>query len=265
MYRIIIGDIHGCIDELKTLIDIINTTTYHPYEREIISVGDVVDRGPDSLSCFEYLHILGSKILLGNHEEKLARYHRHEQTRALTGKKNPMILRPRAQESYDQLSASLYGCSLLNKDFQGYPLTHSFTHHEKNYIIAHGGLMPGHKDPRTTTHHKHIIRMRYVDSQTATKFIHLNDQTTPQVFWAEEYSKRHPQPAPHVIYGHSVTEPPDYAPRIHDNATGIDTACVFGGKLTALIFTSDHPLPTVVQVPAKRQYCPEWTLDDLSD
>ncbi|MBN2560999.1 MAG: metallophosphoesterase [Phycisphaerae bacterium] len=42
--KIIIGDIHGCYDELRDLLDVISPTR----DDKIIAIGDLVDRGPDS-------------------------------------------------------------------------------------------------------------------------------------------------------------------------------------------------------------------------
>ncbi|MGJ8676330.1 MAG: metallophosphoesterase family protein [Akkermansiaceae bacterium] len=71
MRHFVIGDIHGCLTTLKTLIeslDVTNTDT-------IITLGDYIDRGPDSKGVIDYLIELRRKYrvinLKGNHEEMM--------------------------------------------------------------------------------------------------------------------------------------------------------------------------------------------------
>lgn len=70
MKRILIGDVHGCKEQLVALVDKINITK----EDELIFLGDYTDRGPNSYGVFQYLkelkEILGDRltILYGNHE-----------------------------------------------------------------------------------------------------------------------------------------------------------------------------------------------------
>lgn len=67
MNTYIVGDIQGCLDPLKKLLD---TVRFDPDLDQLWSVGDVVNRGPDSLSTLRYLKKLGShfKMVLGNHD-----------------------------------------------------------------------------------------------------------------------------------------------------------------------------------------------------
>ncbi|SHM94960.1 serine/threonine protein phosphatase 1 [Chitinophaga jiangningensis] len=64
---IIVGDIHGCYDELMLLLDQVNLTP----EDLLIAVGDIVDRGNKSLEVYRYLrHRPNTVVLMGNHERK---------------------------------------------------------------------------------------------------------------------------------------------------------------------------------------------------
>jgi serine/threonine protein phosphatase 1 len=70
MSIIILGDIHGCKDELEDLLDIVQ-----PSSRDmLVSVGDVIHKGPDSVGVIRRLRELKAVLVLGNHEEKQARY-----------------------------------------------------------------------------------------------------------------------------------------------------------------------------------------------
>lgn len=65
--EIIIGDIHGCYDEMLELLDIIKPAS----EDQIIAVGDIVDRGPKSVELYHYFkNTPNARIIMGNHERK---------------------------------------------------------------------------------------------------------------------------------------------------------------------------------------------------
>ncbi len=70
MRTLIIGDIHGCFTELSELIDIFN-----PKKNDrIVALGDVINKGPDSLNCLDLLQNLNAKVLMGNHEYWFLKY-----------------------------------------------------------------------------------------------------------------------------------------------------------------------------------------------
>lgn len=64
----IIGDLHGCYDQLFTLL---NAVGFDPVNDRVISVGDLIDRGPDSLKCAELVYEPWFYAVLGNHEEMM--------------------------------------------------------------------------------------------------------------------------------------------------------------------------------------------------
>jgi len=67
MSTYIVGDIQGCFAPLKKLLDCVQ---FDPARDQLWSVGDVVNRGPDSLSVLRYLKNLGDsfQMVLGNHD-----------------------------------------------------------------------------------------------------------------------------------------------------------------------------------------------------
>src|SRR5262249_38070697 len=66
------GDVQGCLDELQLLLERLH---FDPSAEVLISVGDIVDRGPKIKETVEFLFSLPSFFMvLGNHEDKLLRY-----------------------------------------------------------------------------------------------------------------------------------------------------------------------------------------------
>jgi hypothetical protein len=65
---IIVGDVHGCIDELLMLLA---KCKFYPESDRLIFVGDLVAKGPDSLGCLRLASDLNASSVIGNHEVKV--------------------------------------------------------------------------------------------------------------------------------------------------------------------------------------------------
>src|SRR5574342_426539 len=65
MRRIYIGDVQGCREELELLLERVK---FDPAGDHLISVGDAVNRGPDSAGCVRLFKQLGAEMVIGNHE-----------------------------------------------------------------------------------------------------------------------------------------------------------------------------------------------------
>lgn len=63
---VIVGDIHGC---LTKLLDALNRIEFNPKTDMLISVGDLIDRGPENLEVLEYFKTTGVPTVRGNHDE----------------------------------------------------------------------------------------------------------------------------------------------------------------------------------------------------
>jgi predicted MPP superfamily phosphohydrolase len=119
MRRIIIGDVHGCIDELEELIYTLNINTYD----SIFFIGDLIDRGPDSVAVVKKCYALSIdyevKLILGNHEEKFLRYLHHIENK--TGLENkmsgidefPKLLSELNRDEIDFIKNAYYSITLL--------------------------------------------------------------------------------------------------------------------------------------------------------
>jgi protein phosphatase len=89
--KLIIGDIHGCANELIKLIDYSKSMIQN---LEVILVGDLFDRGPHNKEVFDYVKQNNFKRVMGNHCDKLMRY----------CKNNPVHIGDGLQETIDQIN-----------------------------------------------------------------------------------------------------------------------------------------------------------------
>ena len=62
----VVSDIHGCY---QWLLDELKRRRFNPYEDLLISVGDLIDRGPDSVKCLQLIDEKWFRAVRGNHEQ----------------------------------------------------------------------------------------------------------------------------------------------------------------------------------------------------
>lgn len=62
----VVSDIHGCY---QWLLDELKRRHFNPYEDLLISVGDLIDRGPDSVKCLQLINEKWFRAVRGNHEK----------------------------------------------------------------------------------------------------------------------------------------------------------------------------------------------------
>jgi len=238
---VVVGDIHGCIEEFDELLKVLQ---YNKEKMRLILAGDLMDRGPDPAGVVRRVREMGVECIMGNHEEKHLRWHRHEKKRKDTGKANPM--RPLAREAQEANEA------LSDKDWTFLKALPLRLFVAGSLWAVHGGCEPRYsldkQDP------KQIIRCRYVDSNGIAQALNP-DKSQPEgtVYWAEKW-----QGPESIIYGHCVHDLKNIrvdnpAPDVH--CIGIDTGCCFGGHLTAAFITPDGRYEgQFVQVKAKKTY-----------
>lgn len=228
----IIGDVHGCFDELITLLHKLNYTVQfdkvadcyrvsHPYNHTAVFVGDLVDRGPNSPEVLRLVMNMAAQGMAysvsGNHDDKLFR--------KLIGRN--VQVRHGLEVTMEQLSA--YSKKFINQimDFLG-SLPHHILFDEGRLVIAHAGLA-GH------LHGKHGKSIRDLCLYGPTTGA-VDERGLPvRLDWAADYAGQAV-----VVYGHT----PVHEPTWKNNTINIDTGCVFGGKLTALTYP-DNILTTV--------------------
>jgi bis(5'-nucleosyl)-tetraphosphatase (symmetrical) len=245
MRTIVIGDVHGCLDECRELIAKVD---YHPGEDELVFLGDLIDKGPDPVGVVRYVRELKAACIGGNHEEKMLRWRRHEDRRLRQPSyRNPM------REIPDELRTQWEALSPEDVSWiRNLPLILQLPN---NFVAVHGGFLPGlslDKQPSDK-----IIRVRWVDA--AGEFVPLQNGTLDMPDfacpWMDVWDGEH-----HVVYGHAVhglREPRIDITEKNYVCVGLDTGCVHGGRLSAMVLVdgqTSYLEPKIVQVAAKRVY-----------
>lgn len=228
----IIGDVHGMIDMLRALVAKLDLK---PGDR-LVSLGDLVDKGPDPAGCVRYLRELKEHadyevvLVQANHENRHIRYRRNLKLR-------PKVARQQA-ESFSRLPELMKELSEADWTFLETAVLF-YRVPEQNLLMVHGGI-PGNMTSFPDTleetasmpvkHYRNlqqILRTRYV-SKDDGRFLSLGKEEGGDPFWAEIYDGRFG----HVVFGH---QPWFDGPHEFLHATGIDTGAVDGGELTALV------------------------------
>lgn len=192
---IVVGDVHGCWDELCELLDRCARSTGD----EVLGVGDLIDRGPDPGAVLRFFRDdPGASSILGNHEDKHLRIRSGE----LPPGTAQHLCRVQLGDGYDEaldwlatlpLTAERHGC-----------------------FITHAGVVPGvplDAQPRQALLRGHMPWMQGL----------FDHSSAP---WWERYRGETP-----IVYGHSVH--PEV--HVENLTWGLDTGACHGGALSALV------------------------------
>ncbi|MBX7106240.1 MAG: polynucleotide kinase-phosphatase [Gemmataceae bacterium] len=243
----IIGDVHGCGDELRTLLNRLGyveissveadplwgaTVYQHPEGRKAVFVGDLVDRGPCILDVVRIVRNMvrhGSGLCVpGNHDMKLYR--------KLSGK-NVQITHGLAN-SLAEIDALPDGIRAPFSTALGEFLDGLVSH----YVLDSGKLVVAHAGMKEEMQGRGSGKVRdfalYGETTGETDEFGLPIRYN----WAAKY-----RGSAMVVYGHTPVPEPEWLNR----TVNIDTGCVFGGKLTAL----RYPELEFVSVSAQQTYC----------
>ena len=224
MRTIVVGDVHGCRRELERLLDRIG---FRSGDR-LVFVGDLVARGPDSLGVLDIARRTGALIVRGNHEQKLLDW--RDDDGVGLGRTHMEVAR-----SLRDVDWSLLETSSLWLDLP-----------EHGARVVHAGVLPGvaieKQEPHTLLHIRNVVRGAKKSSGKAQG-----------VRWGARYAG-----PPHVLFGHNAVG----GLQLHPWATGLDTACVYGGQLTAMVLKDGERVPQgmarrramLVAEPAARAY-----------
>lgn len=222
----IIGDIHGCFKEFEALTkklgyDWSSGIPVHPANRKLSFVGDLTDRGPESLRVIEVVYRLIKEKKAyyspGNHCNKLYRFFLGNKVQIAHGLETTVAeyeaLPHKQQEDVKNQFIWLYESSPLYQVLD-----------EGNLIVAHAGIR---EDDIGKTSNAVKTFVLYGDI-TGKK----NPDGTPERRdWAQHYNGK-----ALIVYGHTPIKEPKRIKR----TINIDTGAVFGNKLTALRYPEDQ-------------------------
>lgn len=230
----IIGDVHGCYDELVALlrnlgheVDAAAATVRITSGRKLLFLGDLVDRGPktpDVLRLVMNAVASGAALCVpGNHDVKLMRKLRGRDVQVTHG----------LAESLEQLAAESDAFRRDVADFIDRLVSH-YVLDDGKLVVAHAGMKESMQGRGSGAVREFAL---YGETTGETDELGLPVRHN----WAAEYRGK-----AMVVYGHTPVPEPEWLNRTVD----IDTGCVFGGRLTAL----RYPEREFVAVDALRTY-----------
>lgn len=210
MRTIVISDIHGCYDELRELIMALETKgEYNKNIDRLIFLGDYIDRGKDSRLVVKFIRELQKDndnviALMGNHEDMLLDYYNGRNKSWKFNGYNDTINSYKG--FFEEFESDVEWMSKL-------PL-----YYEDDYFVyVHAGVEAD----------------KPLNQQSRWDLLWVRE---PFIFSSEKFNKT-------VIFGHtpSLSYNESVMPyRTWGNNIGIDTGCVFGGNLTALIIDENE-------------------------
>lgn len=197
---IVVGDIHGCYDELMELIQKVELQDHD----RLIAVGDLITKGPKSREVLE-LFINDDRLstVIGNHDLIMRRRWNGEN----------IELKPPQKETNKELKADRDKFTIFLNSLP-------FMIELENHIVVHAGLRPQVALHSQTT--GDLTRLRTLGPDRES------DAGTP---WYHVY-----QGDKTVLFGHWPSPEPRRGPK----AIGLDTGCVYGYNLTAYIIETDE-------------------------
>lgn len=220
---VFIGDIHGCLEELDELL---KTLSYNKDNMRLVLVGDLIDRGPDSVGVVRRAREIELESIMGNHEYKFLRWFK--------GNKH--------------LDCPEYYSKFSDEDITYINNMPYYLKFDENLCVVHAGIKPF--IPIDKQRKDDLLYLRFTDKDR--KFISLKKiakgESEGAMFWTEfgPFDSN-------VIYGHHVHSMESIRIDKFSDETacyGIDTGCCFGGALSAFIWETKE----VIQVKAKREY-----------
>lgn len=232
--HIYVGDVQGCREELEALLERLR---FDPAADVLLPVGDLVNRGPDSLGALRLLVRLDAQAVLGNHELHLLALAAGRRT-------------PRATDTLQELLASPERDALL-----AWVRALPFVRRLGRTLLVHAALHPSWTEPERELAGADPLapspaalfaaRARYCDTLGRTPERDDAPPGPPYRPWHELV-----EPArlglDTIVFGHWAAQ----GLLVKPGFRGLDTGCVWGRKLTAWIAEEDR----LVDVPARRAY-----------
>jgi bis(5'-nucleosyl)-tetraphosphatase (symmetrical) len=246
--RIFVGDLQGCREELELLLEKVK---FDPASDRLHSVGDAINRGPDSAGCVRLLMKLDATMVLGNHE---LHWFELAAGRRKAGKRDTLDGMLKAPDR-DELDAWLRARPLLvvQEDV------------EPKVVLVHAALHPKWKELPTRAKELRAEFERALSRGTPLETV-ADVAFATRARWCDAQGREPesdwpPPPSPPfqawdewyrgeatVVFGHWARRGLVVRPRVR----GLDSGCVYGKQLSAWIAEEDR----VVQVDARRAWAP---------
>ncbi len=233
--RIYIGDIQGCYEELERLLEKLG---YDPSADALHPVGDLINRGPDSLACLRFLRREGARAVLGNHDIHLLRVAAGLQKLRGRDTLTEVLEAPDREKLLKWLAAL------------------PFIRRSGDVLQVHAGLDPTWSKPtrlladcdplESDPDSDFAVLVRYCDEEGRRPERDDPPPGAPFKPWYEFRSERGLARRT-VVFGHWAQKGLVELPGLR----GLDTGCVWGGRLTAWVAEEDR----LVSVAARRTYC----------
>lgn len=208
-----IGDVHGCLDELKALVEHFNKSFDDTVEKRIVFIGDYIDRGADSKGVIDYIQELEKLMsviaLMGNHEQ--------------------MIVDAYFGDNHDE-----------------YEWTASYDHTLKSFGVESVSEIP-------KAYIQWMADRPYFRNDGLRTYVHagiqrslrlsMETQNPSYMIWArDEFMYDMRKDGGFVVHGHTPQFDP--WPDFRGNRLNLDTAAVFGNVLTGAVFDDVNAYPT---------------------
>ena len=215
---IIVGDVHGCVDELQALLLQCGVVRGD----RVVLAGDLVAKGPDSRGVVQLAREMGALAVLGNHDDYcIDVWRRRHQA---DGRRLRRWLLDKLDDSDWAFLESLPLFLRLGAEGEGGP----------EVAVVHAGAVPG--VPLEEQERDNLLSLRSLVGGSAPSRRLL-------MRWPWAAAWRGPE---HIVFGHDAVRGLQQYPL----ATGVDTGCVYGRELTAL----ELPSRRIYKVPARRRY-----------
>jgi len=254
---IVVGDIHGCLDELKALLHHISFAPSHDH---LILAGDLINKGPDSVGVLHYVRSLSASCVRGNHEDKILR------ARAAlfptTTTETTALLSKSSSDSGEGKMADTLARELSEKDIEyirSWPTILDLGPLEglgyARAAVVHAGLVPG--VSWSAQEPFHVMNMRAIEvCKSKKKGVHVEykpseDRENGRRWWSvwNEFQAKQPRENRMLcVYGHDSKQ----GLVEKEYSVGLDSGCVKGERLSALVV--EEKGMRVESVKSKRDY-----------
>ncbi|KAL8716973.1 MAG: hypothetical protein Q9225_005745 [Loekoesia sp. 1 TL-2023] len=246
---IFVGDVHGCYDELQTLL---TEVKYNNRTDHIVFAGDLISKGPASSEVVNFAIENNASCVRGNHEDRILLAHRdlNIHRASLPGPDEGQgASKPDPPGPGDPELDKLDEESFSHGDYIDRKYAKSLASDQASYlascplildvghipdlgrtVVVHAGLVPGvdleNQDPMG------VMNMRTVDLKT-----HVPSRSHSGTPWFKLWNKHQlllrAKDRSTVVYAHDSRR----GLQIDQYSKGIDTGCASGGKLTAFVVT----------------------------